>query len=374
MKFSCTKENFLQALSLVSSLAGKNVNLPILNNILLKAVAQKVEVVGTNLDLAITVLVRAKVEAPGQFTVPARTLLDFINLLAEEKVDIELQENELLISAGKSFTKIKGTPADEFPVVPTLEDGQGFVIKAEDLKRGLSQVLPAVAKNDIRPELAGVFFSCNIASEREVVLAATDSYRLAEKKIHLLQGTDQLKTVIPGRTAVEMVHVLAALATLGEEENARLLITPNQIALHFNNIQMTSRLIEGAYPDYTQIIPTEFKTTALVNSTDLSKAIKAAGLFTTTGVNAVTLLLSQSDSSVKITSSSTQTGEYSAEVPASVSGEDNTVLLSHRYLLDGLNNITGDKIQLKVIDGDSPCVLFPEEDKSFLYIVMPVRQ
>ncbi len=374
MKFSCTKENFLQALSLVSSLAGKNVNLPILNNILLKADAQKVEVVGTNLDLAITVLVRAKVEAPGQFTVPARTLLDFINLLAEEKVDIELQENELLISAGKSFTKIKGTPADEFPVVPTLEDGQGFVIKAEELKRGLSQVLPAVAKNDIRPELAGVFFSCNIASEREVVLAATDSYRLAEKKIHLLQGTDQLKTVIPGRTAVEMVHVLSALSTVGEEENARLLITPNQIALHFNNIQMTSRLIEGAYPDYTQIIPTEFKTTAVVASNDLSKAIKAAGLFTTTGVNAVTLALSQAEGSVKITSSSTQTGEYSAEVPASVSGEDNTVLLSHRYLLDGLNNITGDKIQLKVINGDSPCVLFPEEDKSFLYIVMPVRQ
>jgi DNA polymerase-3 subunit beta len=243
MKFSCTKENFLQALSLVSSLAGKNVNLPILNNILLKADAQKVEVVGTNLDLAITVVVRAKVEAPGQFTIPARTLVDFINLLTEEKVDIELQDNELLLSAGKSFTKIKGTPADEFPVVPTLEDGQGFVIKAEELKRGLSQVLPAVAKNEIRPELAGIFFSCNTPVENEVVLAATDSYRLAEKKLRLLQGNDPLKTVIPGRTAVEMVHVLSAVSTVGEEENARLLITPNQIALHFNNIQMTSRLI-----------------------------------------------------------------------------------------------------------------------------------
>jgi DNA polymerase-3 subunit beta len=258
MKFSCTKENLVHALSLASSLTGKNVNLPILNNILLKADAQKVEVVGTNLDVAITVTVRAKVEAPGSFTVPARTLLDFVNLLSEEKVDVELEENELAISAGKSFTKIKGVPADEYPVVPSLEDGKGIVMKAEDLKRALGQVLPAVAKNDIRPELAGVFFSCNAQKEKEVVLAATDSYRLAEKRLELLQGTEMIKTVIPGRTAAEMVHILAATTSMDEEQNARLLLTDNQIALHFNTIQMTSRLIEGVYPDYTQIIPTDF--------------------------------------------------------------------------------------------------------------------
>jgi DNA polymerase-3 subunit beta len=247
-------------------------------------------------------------------------------------------------------------------------------MKAEDLKRALGQVLPAVAKNDIRPELAGVFFSCNAQKEKEVVLAATDSYRLAEKRLELLQGTEMIKTVIPGRTAAEMVHILAATTSMDEEQNARLLLTDNQIALHFNTIQMTSRLIEGVYPDYTQIIPTDFPTTAIVKVGELSKAVKAAGLFTTTGVNAVTLDFKPNDGLLKITSASAQTGEHSAEVAGDVVGEETTVLLSHRYLLDGLNNISSDRVQVRVINGDSPCVLFPEGDKSFLYIVMPVRQ
>ena len=135
MKLSCTKENLANALTLVSGVATKNVNLPILGNVLIKAGEQKVEIISTNLELAIVVNLRSKIEAPGSFTVPSRTLADFVNLLSDEKVDLEVKDNELLVVCGKSTTKIKGSPAEEFPVIPAAEGEKGFVVDAADFKK-----------------------------------------------------------------------------------------------------------------------------------------------------------------------------------------------------------------------------------------------
>jgi len=374
MKFSCTKEKFAKTLSLVAGVAGKNVNLPILGNILIKADNQKVELVATNLELAVVANLRSKIEAPGSFTVPGRTLLDFVNLLSDEKVDIELQDNELLVKCGKSSTKIKGSPAEEFPIIPSLEDGKGFLVGAEDLRNGLGQVLTAVAKNDIRPELSGVYFGFNMENQPGLTMAATDSYRLAEKKIKLNQGTESLKVIVPGRAAQEMSHILATAEAEEAEKNVRMLVGENQIALHYDSVQLVSRLVDGQYPDYTQIIPKDFKTTAIFSTGQMTKEIKAASLFTTTGVNAVSLDLNTSQGSVGVSSTSTQTGEYTSEIQAEISGEENSILLNHRYVLDGLNNMTGEEVALKMINGDSPCLLAPQNDNSYLYIVMPIRQ
>ncbi|MFA6486116.1 MAG: DNA polymerase III subunit beta [Candidatus Magasanikbacteria bacterium] len=376
MKFSCTKEKLTKTLSLVVGVAGKNINLPILSNILIKADNQKVEMIATNLELAVVANLRSKTEEAGSFTVPARTLMDFVNLLSDEKVDIELQDSELIVKCGKSSTKIKGSPAEDFPIIPSLEDGKGFMLNAESLKRGLDQVLPAVAKNDIRPELSGVYFGFNTENNvGQLVMAATDSYRLAEKKLKLDQGSEVFKVILPGRTAQEMSRVLS-LADGSEEteKNSRILVGENQIALHFDSVQLVSRLVDGQYPDYTQIIPKEFKTTATFATGQMVKEIKAAALFTTTGVNAVSLDLNTSQGSIGVSSTSTQTGEYTSEIPAEISGEENSILLNHRYVLDGLNNMSDTSVALKVISGDSPCLLTPQNDASYLYIVMPIRQ
>lgn len=373
MKFFCTKENLAHTLSLVAGVATKNVNLPILGNVLIRADAQKVEIAATNLELAIIATVRAKVETPGSFTVPARTLLDFVNLLSDEKVDVELKDNEIIVMCGKSSTKIKGSPADEFPIIPTVEDGKGFLVSSEELKRGLSQLLPAVAKNDIRPELSGVYFAFNLGKEG-LVMAATDSYRLAEKRIPLAQGKDETKVIVPGRTTQEIVHILALAAADEQEQNARILLSENQMALHYGSVQLVSRLVDGQYPDYTQIIPKESKTVAEFSTAKMIKEIKAASLFTTSGVNAISLDLNVSQGNIGVSSTSTQTGEYSSEIEADIKGEENSILLNHRYVLDGLNNIEADATILKVISGDSPCLFTPKGDEGFLYIVMPIRQ
>src|SRR3989338_7857169 len=207
MKFFCTRENLSKALALVIGVAGKSINLPILSNVLIRASEQKVEFVATNLELAIVSNLRAKVEEPGVFTVPARTLNDFVNLLSEEKVEITLKDSELEVVCGRSSTRIKGAPADEFPVVPVVGEGKGFLVDIEAFKNGLGQVFQAASKNEIRPELAGVLFNFN-DEQGYLTMAATDSYRLAEKKIKLLQGEEKARIIIPGRTAQEMNHIL----------------------------------------------------------------------------------------------------------------------------------------------------------------------
>jgi DNA polymerase III subunit beta len=374
MKFTCIKENLSSAMSLVTSLATKSVNLPILSNVLLRAGEQKVEIIATNLELAIVATVRAKVEVAGDFTVPARTLSDFINLLSDEKIELEQKENELVVSCGKSATKIKGMPADEYPVIPTAGDGQGFLISAEELRGGLNKVNIAAARNDIRPELSGVLFGFNLEDSGDLVLAATDSYRLAEKKIKIIQGKESFRVIVPGRAAQEISHILAAPNELEAEKNARVIVSDNQIAINYNNVQLISRLVEGQYPDYTQIIPKDFKTSIAFSIAKMAKEIKAASIFTTVGVNAVAFDVDPAVGEVKIASTSTQTGEYRSGLDVEIKGEKNAILLNHRYLLDGLNTLDQDAGELKIINGDSPCVLRGAGDESYLYIVMPIRQ
>ena len=376
MKFSCTKDNLAHALSLVAGLATKNVNLPILSNVLLRAEAQKVEISSTNLELAIVANVRAIVDDPGVFTIPGRTLLDFINLMTEEKIDFELKDNEMAVSCGRSATKIKGASADEFPVIPSMNEGKGFALLARDFKKGLAEVATATAKSDIRPELSGVFFGFNNQGDKTLTLAATDSYRLAEKKLTTEQGHEEvLKIIVPGRTVSEIVHILSSgTGEVSEEKNARLLVGDNQIALHYGNVQLVSRLVDGQYPDYPQIIPKEFKTTAEFDLPKMIKKIKAASLFTTTGVNAINVDLNPETNLINISSLSTQTGEYKSDVECIMTGEKNNILLNHRYVLDGLGNMEGQSGILKMINADSPCVLESKDDPSYLYIVMPIRQ
>ncbi|MDO8509852.1 MAG: DNA polymerase III subunit beta, partial [bacterium] len=235
-------------------------------------------------------------------------------------------------------------------------------------------VTPALARNDIRPELSGVFCGFNINGEKNLVFAATDSYRLAEKKIKLNQGEEEFKAIIPGRTANEVIHILSLSTAEDGEKGVRILLNSNQIVLNYGTVQLVSRLVDGSYPDYTQIIPKVFSTTTSFSANLMAKEIKAAALFTTTGVNAVSFSFDKNSHTVTVSSTSTQTGEYKSQIEAQIEGENNAILLNHRYLLDGLNNIKTPNAVFKMINADSPCLFAPQGDDSYLYIVMPIRQ
>ncbi len=372
MKFTGTKENISQVLGLVGGIAGRQTSLPILTNVFIDAKESGVEVIGTNLEIAIKAHLRAKVETVGSFTVPAKMLADYINLLPDQQVTISLEGNELLVECGSSSTKIKGMPADEFPVIPEVAEEHAYAIEAQALKTSLQQIVIAASKNEIRPELAGL--ACNMFSERfsGMTLAATDSYRLAENKTKVAQGTDPVSCIIPARTAYEIIRLLGI--GNAEESNVRLWISENQIAIRYGNVEMTSRLIDGTYPDYTQIIPEEFKTVATVPVDELTKRIKAASLFTTDGVNAVSFDLNVEQNTVGISSTSTQAGEHTTQLDGELVGEENSILLNHKYVLDGLQQIGNGQTQFCVNSGDAPCMFRPSESENYLYIVMPIRQ
>src|SRR3989339_1104195 len=373
MRFICTKENLSYTLDLVSGVASKQANLPILLNIYIKAEESGVRLSATNLEVAIRANLRAKVERTGIFTIPAKTLTDFVHLLPEEQVELELEGNELKINCGTSSTKIKGMPADEYPVVPEVEENHAYAIKVDDLKKGLSQVVMAVAKNEIRPELAGVYLGFFTDRFPGLILAATDSYRLAEKKLEVAQGKDEVRCILPARAVYEMIRLLGLGNGKQGESQARLWVSDNQLALRYDDFEMTSRLIDGKYPEYSQIIPDKFKTTAILSLEEVVKKIKAASLFTTTGVNAVSFDINAGQGTLNISSTNTQTGEHASEIDADITGEENSILLNHRYVLDGLQQISGE-IEFGVNSSDAPCILKEKGKKDYLYIVMPIRQ
>ena len=373
MKFTCTKENISRVLNLTCPLASRQGHLPILMNVLINASDSGVEIVATNLEMAIKANLRAKVDKPGSFTVPAKTLLDYVNLLSDSQIEFFLEENELVVKCIGSSTKIKGMPAEEFPVVPEIDEKNVYTILAADFKNALSKTVVAASKNEIRPELSGVHMEFFGARHKGLVLASTDSYRLAEARVGVEQGENEIKAIAPARTIYEIIRLLSLSKDSESEKNVRVWVSESQIAIRYNGFEMTSRLVEGNYPDYAQIIPESFKTVAVFPSEVMVKAIKAASLFTSAGINAVSFDLSVDTKTVAVSSTNTQTGEYNSEVDADITGEENSILLNHRYVLDGLQQISGE-IEFGVISSDAPCILKEKGKKDYLYIVMPIRQ
>ncbi|HRH23642.1 MAG TPA: DNA polymerase III subunit beta [Candidatus Magasanikbacteria bacterium] len=375
MKLTSTRENLLYSLDIASTFAGKHANLPILQNILIRAHESGVEISATNLEVSIKTHIRAKVEEPGSFTVPARTVTEYIRLLTNDQVELTLEGNELVIRSSGSETKIKGFPAEEYPVIPGIEEGHTYLINANILKETIAKVSISCAKNEIRPEFSGVF--CRFKSERYdgLLMAATDSYRLSEARVPIAQGEDgEVTCIIPGRVAHEIARLIQFGRQHEGEENVRVTVSDNQIAIRYDMFEMVSRLIEGRYPDYTQIIPTAFKTQTTFPVSELMNKIKAASLFSTVGVNAISFELDPTKKHLGVSSISAQTGAHTSYIDTDVQGEQMTVLLNHRYVLDGLQQIAEDEAQMQINSPDAPCLIKVPGNETFQYIVMPIRQ
>jgi len=375
MKFTCTRENLSYALDLVSGITTKQNNLPILSHVLLRAEESGVEIISTNLETAVRAHLRAKVDTIGTFTVPGKMFTDFVHLLSDEQVILELTGNELKINCGGSSTKIKGSPADEYPVIPEAEEINSYVVNVSEFHDSLTKVLFATSRAEVRPELSGVCFQFAKEGKPSLVLAATDSYRLAEKTLTLLQGSEELRCIVPGRVVAEFIRLLSLSKGKGDgEHQVRLLLGKNNITLRYDQFEMMSRLIDGNYPDYQQIIPTQFKTTATLPTFLLVKSIKTASIFASTGVNAIQLEIQPTEGRAKIYSMSTQAGEHESFVDGVINGEENKTVLNFRYVLDGVNQLQGDEVEFFMNSADAPCMFKTKGKDDYLYLVMPIRQ
>jgi len=374
MKISALQENLKKGLFVTGNIAGKNVNLPILNNIMIEAKKESIRLISTNLEIGVTSNVRGKTEEEGVFTVDSKIMSDYISLLPNKKVDIEKKDLELIIKSDNYKTVIRGQEADEFPLIPKTDKKTFFKANVNDFKKALSQVIFAVSNNEMRIELSGVLF---VYGKKELVLAATDSYRLAEKKIKITSNTEEEgQTIVPAKTLQELNRVLSVVdGGVTENENEiTFYISDNQITFELDEIEVFSRLIEGQYPDYKQIIPTNKETSVLINRHEFIRAVKAASIFSKTGINDVNLDFPIGQNKTIISSASGQTGENITELESKVNGKDNGIVINYRYLLDGLSNIKEENVEIEISDGSTPCILRGEKNQEYSYVIMPIKQ
>jgi len=375
MHFISLQENLKRGLSIVGHITSKNINLPILNNILIRVGNGNIDFISTNLEIGITHQVRGKIEDNGEFTVDSKLINDYVNLLSgNEKVKVEEKDGVLKIECGNYKTKIKGESAKEFPLIPSISKESYYSCLVEDFKEGLNSVVFAVSNSDNRLELTGVLFSF---IGDKLTVAATDSYRLAEQEIKVKGENikDEQRVIIPARTVQEVLRILNNLEFSNEAENQETLkiyLSEGQILFTVDSVELISRIINGHYPDYKQIIPSKSQTEVLVERIELIRAVKAAALFSKTGINDITLLFSKNK--ILVSAFSGASGESQIDLSAEVQGDDNEITINYRFLLDGLNNINSGKVKISVLNNATPCVLRSENNEGYLYIVMPIRQ
>lgn len=367
MKFFCAQADLEEALNIVNKAITPNTTLPVLNNILLKAEGKNLYFSATNLEIAIQHSIPADIRSEGSITVPAKLITSYISLLKDEKIEATLGEgNTLTLSSTSSQTKIKGIASEEFPVIPKVPKENTLKVSVKDLNSAILQTVFAASSNTSRPVLSGVLFDL----DRETLkIVATDSYRLAERRITLKEKTSiSLQSVIPSRTITELGKILSK----AREEELEINLTKNQVLFTIGSIELTSRLIEGKFPDYEKIIPKSTKTKVTVSTEDLTLVIKRVSLFARENNNSIKVAATN-DGKLIVSTEETKIGEEKAEVNVTMEGENNKIALNAQYLLDVLNFVQSDKILLEIEDKLAPAVIRPSANKDYVYIIMPLK-
>ncbi len=323
------------------------------------------KVSATNLEIAITNNIRCKVEEEGAVTVSSKTLVELVNNLPNKNINIQTKENTLFVEVENYHTNIKTLPADEFPLIPEVEGLNTLNINSQELKTALDQVVFAAATNQTQPEISGILFVCE---ENGLRIAATDRYRLAEKRILVSKNLGRIiEAIIPQKTCVELSRIIG-----NQKGEVEMRFSGTQAAINFNETQIISRLVDGQYPDYQQIIPTSFITTSVTEKTPLVNALRAAAVFGQNS-NSVNVGFSEEKQQMVLTAESPDLGKSSVELPAKIEGKGGSLVLNYHYLLDCLSSIDSKGVIIKMTDDNSPSLVVPEGKKDYIYLVMPIK-
>jgi DNA polymerase-3 subunit beta len=362
MKLKVTQENLNKALNLVARVASTRGTLPILGNVLLKISDNRLSVAATNLDIAINCYLGAQVSEDGALTVPARLLQDFVGSLPSGVIELEQDEQRLKIATEGYKSVINGVAADEFPVMPAISKGQSWKIPGPILKAGLQQVLPAASADETRPVLTGVLLQ---SVDGELYMAATDSYRLAEKR--LVKTRQDVKLLIPASALHDVLRIISDYS--GDVEVTH---DDQQVLFRADDVELVARLIEGNYPDYRKLIPTSFATTATLARAELVNITKVSSLFARESAGSVTVSVDEKTATLSIQSIASQLGENNATAQVEATGTG-AITLNSRYLLDALQALEGDKVRLG-FNGKLEAVLLNNPAKDdYLHLIMPLK-
>lgn len=364
MKITCKRENLVKGLNIVSRMVKQRATLPVLGNILLSSDNGRMKLSVTDLEAAIVTWVGAKIDEEGAITIPARTFFDYVTAASDEVISMNAQNSDVALKSDRNQATIKGISAEEFPIIPQVKSADKLVVGAVELKSAIFAVSSCAAPDETRPVLSGILFRVHSG---KLYVVATDSYRLAEKIITPSAVPAKFSDVIiPQRTAMELARVLP-----DEESIVEITVGENQAQFVCDDIVFLSRQIEGSFPDYEQIIPKEMVYEFEVEKSAAIEAIKVANVFARDiGGN---IKFTAEKDSVEITSVSSQTGDTKSTLAVSSTGKPITVAFNARYIMDALGVISGNRISFGFSGELNPGQIVDKEDKSYKYIIMPLR-
>ena len=372
MKVEILKENLKNGLSVVEKIVGKNLSLPILDNVLLSTEDGFLSLSSTDLETAIKLWILTKIVKNGKAVVPARLFSSFVSLLPNEKIVLEEKKQGLYIECKSFKNQVQGFNPEEFPLIPEFKDFEYLEVDNKKLCHGLSQIVDIASPSQSRPEISGIYF---IFSKNLIKIVATDSFRLAEKNITLDSPVKKdIAFILPQKPAKEIINILD-----GKDGKVKIYFGSSQTMFEFPmqesahpQVQIISRLIEGEYPNYEEIIPKKFKTRVVVKRDEFLNQIKAASLFSGK-INEVKISVSAGAKEVEISSKDYDVGESHSNISAKIEGEAIETSFNYKFLVDGLLNIKSSEVIFELSKEDGACILKPVGDASYIYVVMPIK-
>ncbi len=365
MKLECSTDTIKEAISHVEKIVSKSSTLEVLNSILITAVKKSLRFKATNLSLGIEIEIPANIEREGEIAITGSILHSTISNLGNEKiVSLEQKENTLVVSNKSSSVVLKSTPKEDFPTLPVVE-GNSFEISSTELIEGIKAVSYSSSVSDIKPEISSVFMYTH---EDSVYFVATDSFRLAEKALKNRKEADISTLLIPYKNIIEIVKVLTGITS-----DVKVIYNKNQISFNAPGLFLTSRLIDGVFPDYRQIIPKEYETNVIVLKNDLQNALKLSHIFSDK-FNQITISIKPSEKSFEIYSENKDVGENKTKLEGSLKGKDVQMNINLKYLLDCFQSINDDSVTLNFNGSNRPLIVKGNSDRSFQYLIMPMNR
>ncbi|HLY64558.1 MAG TPA: DNA polymerase III subunit beta [Chloroflexota bacterium] len=371
MKLSCPQENLSKGLAIVGRAVSTRSTMPILSNVLLATDGSRLRLAATNLELSINCWVEAEVEQEGRVAVPARLLQEFVNSLPSAPVNMELNASNRTVKMHclRTDGNIRGVNADEFPAIPTVEDGAAvFRQPAHLLKDMINQVAIAAATDDSRPIFTGVLTTIG----KTMMMVAADGFRLGLRSTELEGGPEEeLTLIVPAKSLLELARILPD--GKGQDEMVEIALAPNknQVIFRTSSVELVSRLIEGQFPNYKQIMPKESKTQVIVPTSEFLNAAKTASFFARDSANIVRLHMESGELTVR--AESTELGDNESKIDAVVEGEPSAdIAFNAKYLTDALNVVESEQTRLEIVSAGSPGVIKPVDSTDYVHIIMPM--
>jgi DNA polymerase III subunit beta len=367
MKIECIQEKLAWAVGIAERVAGKHVTLPVLSCLQLDAKNNELIIRSTNLDLGLEITIPAKVEEDGIVAVPANILTSFISGASrtDKGVKITTKDANILVEASHSRGTIKTMPADDFPSIPKVSDGTSFTVNAADFVKGLKSVWYSASVSGIKPELSSVYI---YSEDTTVIFAATDSFRLAEKRVKMKKNGEFGQILIPFKNIPEIIRIFEQV-----RDDISVAFNKNQISFEYKGIYLISRVIDGVFPDYKQIIPKQSTTEVVVLKQDLIDGLKVSHIFSDK-FNQITIVVDPKAKEFSLKTKNADVGENTHNLDAAIEGDPITINFNYKYITDCFQSIESDSVSLLFNGLNRPLVIHPATDKSFTYLVMPMNR